>query len=327
MNLLLTHSRMKAFRSCPRKHYYAYGLGRRPIRESNALTQGTAVHRALETYWDARMDNVPPEARAQLAMDAIGDVGSEFDSARLSAMVEAYCVAWDTRAVAKVLAVELPFKTPLSGPGGRVHGLWKLAGKIDAVVRLQDGRIAIVEHKTTSSDSSAGSTYRDRLAMDSQVSAYFAGAASEGFEADVCLYDVLVKPAIKPLQATPAESRRYTKDGRLYATQRLEDETPTEFRARIVEAILAAPERYLQVFEVHRPEGELADAQRDAWAIAQEILVGEGSYPRRNPDACHEYGGCPYLSVCRREARIDDNEMFYTAGPHPELASSKEESR
>ena len=81
------------------------------------------------------------------------------------------------------------------------------------------------------------------------------------------------------------------------------------------------------MFEVHRPEGELADAQRDAWAIAQEILVGEGSYPRRNPDACHEYGGCPYMSVCRREARIDDNEMFYTAGPHPELASSKEESR
>jgi hypothetical protein len=47
--------------------------------------------------------------------------------------------------------------------------------------------------------------------MDGQVSTYFDGAASLGLDVAGCIYDVIGKPGIRPLQATPVEARKYTK--------------------------------------------------------------------------------------------------------------------
>lgn len=61
----------------------------------------------------------------------------------------------------------------------------------------------VVEHKTTSADITPGSPYWRRLTLDAQVSLYLGGAGS-------LLYDVIRKPTLRPLKATPVEARRYT---------------------------------------------------------------------------------------------------------------------
>lgn len=185
----------------------------------------------------------------------------------------------------------------------------------------------IVTHNTSSEDTSAGGAYRDRLAMDSQVSIYFEGARSLGYEADVCIYDVLLKPTQSPLEATPVEQRKYTKatkttPSHLYANQRETSETPDEYEARIAAVVQSDLGRFLPRWEVPRLENERTDSMRDLWATAQEILALENAvhpWPRRNPDACHTHGACEFLPVCRREASLDDGAIYVRIGPHPEL--------
>ena len=111
------------------------------------------------------------------------------------------------------------------------------------------------------------------------------------------LYDVLRRPAIRPLQATPAESRKYKADGTLYANQRDRDETPDEYRARLRECL--ADPKYLARRSIPRMESQIADFLFDA--IQQSASMREsarlGRAPR-NPDACHRMGTCSFWGVC-----------------------------
>lgn len=238
-----------------------------------------------------------------------------FDLARAEVMLRGYDARWggDTY---EVIAVEREFRAPLVNPDtGAASRTFTLGGKLDVLVREIGGRgrNLVIEHKTTSEDACAGSDYIKRLRLDAQVSIYFDGAASV-FDGDVdgCIYDVLVKPGIRPHSATPAESRKYTKDGRLYANQRENDETPAEFRARLIERVTASPDDHYVRAEVVRLDGELDDARRDAWELGREMRESElaGRFPR-NPDACVRYGRtCEFFGVCTGEARIDNPAEF-----------------
>jgi|GEM_PF-1241617 len=73
------------------------------------------------------------------------------------------------------------------------------------------GACLVIEHKTASTDVEDGSPYWKRLRLDSQVSNYYDGARALGMPPDGVLYDVIRKPRIKPLKATPVEARKYTK--------------------------------------------------------------------------------------------------------------------
>jgi hypothetical protein len=183
----------------------------------------------------------------------------------------------------------------------------------------------IVTHNTTSEDPSLGSSYRARLAMDGQVSTYFAGTDAIGMPADLVLYDVLVKPSAKPLLATPVENRRYTKAGTLDARQRETDETPEAYGARCAESIGADPDRYYARIEVVRLEGEMRDYAFDVWQLARQIRDGErlGAHPR-NPDACFRFGSpCAFWDACTGAASLDDPTRFRRAEKqHEELTTA-----
>ena len=51
---VLTHSRVRCFQTCRRKHYYQYELGitRVDDEEREALLLGTAMHAALDSWWN-----------------------------------------------------------------------------------------------------------------------------------------------------------------------------------------------------------------------------------------------------------------------------------
>ena len=55
---VLTTSRLKCYRRCPREHHFAYELGFRALVEADAVRFGTLIHRALEAWWRAGDDRL-----------------------------------------------------------------------------------------------------------------------------------------------------------------------------------------------------------------------------------------------------------------------------
>jgi hypothetical protein len=152
------------------------------------------------------------------------------------------------------------------------------------------------------------------------VSTYYAGAKALGHDVAGVIYDVISKPTLRPLKATPVESRKYTKAGTLYAAQRAEDEVPEQYALRLVEAIAANPDRYYQRGTVVRLDHEETAAALDLSEICRQITAAR-AFSLRNPDACLRFGRpCDYFNVCCGTASLDDETRFKrVSNVHQEL--------
>jgi PD-(D/E)XK nuclease superfamily protein len=170
----------------------------------------------------------------------------------------------------------------------------------------------VLEHKTTSEDCGPGSRYWAKLTLDAQISTYLVGARELGFQPQGVLYDVLRKPALRPLEANRARSVK---------------EAPREYRDRCFADIASKPDHYFQRGVVVRLEEEERDAAADVWQTAEQIREARtrGRWPR-NVDSCEQYHRlCDYWEVCTGERSLDDPLFFETKpGAHSELeAASK----
>jgi hypothetical protein len=318
---VVTNSELRTFRRCAREHHHAYRLGYRSRAEAESLRFGSLFHLGLEAWWRA------PQGPDQLptAIDAMGPhAEDEYDLVRAGVLLQGYDARW-RNADLDVLGVESEFRTALINPAtGAPSHTFELGGKIDVIVRDRaDGLVYDVEHKTSSEDIGPGSQYWQRLTLDTQVSIYYAGTRALGHDVAGCVYDIIGKPRHAPLRATPDESRKYTRDGRLYANQRAEDETPDEYRQRLIEQLCENPERYYQRGTVVRLEEDERDAAADNWNTARAMREAEVAqrYPR-NPDSCMRYGRvCSYFGVCTRTASLDDPTLFQRVdNVHQELS-------
>lgn len=329
MTELLTNSRLRTYRECPRKHRLMYEELWRPVREDDTLAYGTLGHLGLEAWWKAEAD---PLAAALAAVE--GRARDPYQQASIEEVLRGYDARWGAdRERYDVLHVEREFLAPLVNPDTWAESrTWVLGGKVDAIVREREtGRVLVVEHKFTSEDISDGSKpYWAKLAMDGQVSHYYIGAEALGAQVEGCVYDVVSKPGQRPLRATPIESRQYTKDGRLYSKQRENDETPDEYRARVRAAIEADLQGFFQRKDVPRLESDLRDYLGDAWAYATQIREARnaGRAPR-NPEACHRYSTCPFWDVCANGAKPEEHPETYqrVESAHPELVETSAQQR
>lgn len=318
---MLTVSRMKAWRNCKRLHRLMYLEGWRAVRDADPLRQGTIGHRALEAWWSAG------DHRLAAALAAIAGQGEDpFEQAAIEELMIGYDREWSAELERyEVVAVEISFTIPLVNPAtGSVSRTWVLAGKIDGVLRERDtGCIVLLEHKLTSeSFADDAERYWIKLGMDAQVSHYYLGAEGHGHIATGCLYDVLRRPQLRPLKATPEESRKYTKDGRLYANQRDRDEAPDEYRARVKVDIWENPSKYFARRTIARTDRDIAEYLGDVWVEARMMRDAElaGVAPR-SPEACHRFGSCLFWPVCAYGVRPEDHpETFVRVeNVHPEL--------
>jgi len=310
---LLTHSRLACFRACPRKHYLRYELGLRPAETGYALRVGSAFHAALEAA-DKGLD--PGEAIGQRLEDP-------YDLAMVAAMFDAHQRQYADQHLVPV-ASEQRFDLPLINPStGWPTTVWRLAGVADRIVQLQDGRLALMEYKTTSRDFSPGAEYWLRLRMDQQLSIYVLAARSMGYDIQTILYDVTRRPGLRPYKATPPEKRQYKKDGTLYASQRAEDETPGEYAKRIAEDIAFRPDYYFARIEIARLEQDIEACALELWQQQIAIRTAQNSgHWYRNPGACFSPFACEYLPVCENSDLETTTPTGYVRSDliHPELA-------
>lgn len=206
---ILTASSLASLTSCARRYYLSYELGLRKKDPAEALRFGTAYHAGLE----ARGKGADAVTSVTEAIKTAGDV--EFDEVtaeKINALLLGYFSKWGDAVNDPMIAeitpeVEFCFKLPF------LRG-FAMAGKIDGIVLMQDGRRGLIEHKTTSEDISWDSEYWHHINRD-QIALY--GIAIETMKlapVDVYVYDVIRKPTIRQTQKeTPAEyGERLTKD-------------------------------------------------------------------------------------------------------------------
>jgi hypothetical protein len=287
-----TNSEMSTVKRCERLHFYRYGLLRGSLSaKSHHLTDGNDVHEWLEDWWLQRAHHRTPVKPALRAMCHGYDC-------RYSDQCDQY----------EVLGVEKELSFSVSD-GVRV------ALKLDGLIRRRsDSTIWVLEHKTSGVDTSPGSDYWTALRLDSQISTYVLACKVNGIDVEGVLYDVLNKPAIKPLLATPEDQRKYTKPtkkdpvSRLYANQRDADETDEEFFVRCLEAIAEDPERYYKREWIRRTDADLKEAANEVmtWSSRVQVNLSRTYLPVRNSTGCQRYGRiCDYFGACSGAQQIE----------------------
>ena len=301
----LTNSMRNKFASCHRAFKFCYEDLKRPIKTSDALNFGTAMHSMLEAYWQGKTPFVP-------------NMEDGYTTNTLLALFEGYQKKWQEsdRMTYETIGTEIRFDAPLMNPEtGGVSKTFHLSGKIDALAKEKaTGKVVIVEHKTTGQDIGPGSDYWRKLPIDGQVSGYYCGSEALGHQASTCLYDVIRKPTIKPYKATPEEKRKYNKDGSLSKACRENDETPDEWYERLSADIESRPDYYYARIEISRSDNDLIEYLFDMWAVSREIADAQRMNRwSRNPQACSVFGTCEYFGVCTGEQDIDDVTLFRTA--------------
>lgn len=181
----------------------------------------------------------------------------------------------------------------------------------------------LITHNTKSEKVDSES-YFEQLRADMQVSNYLIAATELGHDPGGALYDVLVKPD-EPKLATLEESRKYTKEGKLYARQRDRNESADEYRERITTDILSRPTEFYQRATVVRLDAELDGAREDLWELADAVYAAPSrSYHPRSPDACRSFGrACEYWAICWGSVALEDSEKYVKlSNPYEEISEA-----
>ncbi|MEI8140604.1 MAG: PD-(D/E)XK nuclease family protein [bacterium] len=279
MKELLTATRMTTLLGCPRRHFWRYEIGLKAETEAQALRFGTAWHAAMEARWQG----LPFEAALAAAVKDVKF--EEVQLATLSGLLAGYYRRHEQDPV-KELHAEVEFRHPIEG-----SRTFDSAGKIDGLGVLQDGRLVLMEHKTTSDSVDPASDYWLRLRLNQQVMQYVVAARALGWDVQVILYDVTKKPAIRQKQGETAAQ---------FGDRLAQD---TQDRADFYYARREVPvlDQDLEEFKIQRFElSKLILALRQA---ERRTGLREQAWPRNvNAMSCQ---GCEFSGFCLQGVHAD----------------------
>jgi len=300
-NTTLTQSSMGTLQACPTMYDLRINQGYVPLDRPITLKVGSAFHKGVEAFrvhgtWDTFevgvvLNELEPDQRCVVRV-----------------MLEVYArkhagETWCYEAVEKQMSCANAFE------GVDVRGV------IDAIVTTMNGERFIVETKTTAR---IDGTYLESLWYKRQTLMY---SWMDG-DVDGVVYDIIQKPTIRRLKATPEDKRKYNKDGDLNRKQREHDESDGEFMERLRSWYRDHPEALHREKIVHT-EDQIAAFRNDLSDIASLLkhFEAKGSWPR-NLNACFAYGRpCEFAQYCQsdRNPMILDSYYKKRDDVHPEL--------
>lgn len=326
---LLTYSALNTFRNCPRKYKHRYLDNLRPRERAEALSFGSVIHTAIELWY-----------RSGTAESRFSDVNAYIDDAFENRVTEPHLLAnWHlARAMFagyakryaeedfEVVEIEKEFEGEIRNPDtGRQSQTFRIAGKVDAIVRCHDG-MYLLEHKTAAT---VDANYLDKLWTDTQIALYCHYLREHGYPIVGVIYNVLLKSRLKQgrgetqseYESRRAELAAKNKSGKSTAKRQM-PETNEEFQARLTEWY-SRPEAFHREF-IYLSEERLAMLQDEVWEITQQYLDAR----RRgkwllNTSNCFSYQRpCEYLPYCQSgfNPNVADN-LYQIALPHEELTS------
>jgi hypothetical protein len=247
-------------------------------------------------------------------------------------MVAGHAWRWANDQI-EVVAAEQVFDMPLVNPDtGASSTLWRVAGKIDKIVKLPDGRLAVMEHKTVGESIAVESDYWRRLRIDGQISLYMLAARFLGHNVETVLYDCVRKASIEPRKLSKADQAEVVKTNQwydepagLHPSETPERETPRMYGARLRNDMGLRPEFYFARMEIARLDADLDAFRAELWEQGADIRERRrnGRW-YRNSNACVGFGRCEYLDLCASgddcaDGRVPDG-FERVADLHPELS-------
>jgi hypothetical protein len=331
-----------------RKHYYSYELRLKPARTADALRFGTRFHDGLE---NGEKPERPPYPLWAESEEDRADI--DLQLATCDALLDAYWEFWADAPIDYV-EKEQEFCLPLRNPATNYPShRWTIAGKIDGIGYTPDGRLMVVEHKTTSSDLEPGSQYWMKLDIDQQVTLYLWAAREMGYPVEGIIYDVVRKPTIRPkgkvvdvdengdpiiLDIETGEraykdaenTKPYKSASRKYGrVTKSHPETVDEYVARLKSDIQERPDFYFRRQILSRLRDQLETFACELWHTGQDMIFHQntGCWPR-NTSVCTRPYKCPYLPLCLEDADPVDwvPEGYIRGELHPELDMIVEEN-
>lgn len=331
---LLTYSALNTFRNCPRKYKNRYLDNLRPRERTEALSFGSVMHTSIELWYRSG------SAKSRLS-DVLAYIDAVFENRVVNpnatalwhlatAMMRGYARRYETEGF-EVVEVEKEFVGEIRNPDtGRQSQTFRIAGKVDAIVRCHDG-LYLLEHKTAST---VDANYLDKLWTDTQIALYCYYLRELGYPIVGVIYNVLVKCRLKQgrgetqaeFEARKAELAAKNKNGKSTAKRQL-PESDAEFQARLGDWY-ARPEAYHREF-IYLSEDRLAMLQDEVWEITQQYLDAR----RRgkwllNTSNCFSYQRpCEYLAYCQSgfNANVADN-LYEIVLPNEELSRANSEA-
>jgi RecB family exonuclease len=325
---LLTYSALNTFRNCPRKYKNRYIDNLRPRERAEALSFGSVIHAAIELWYRS------PDTESRLP-DVLAYIDDAFenrvvDSNQMvqwhlaTAMIRGYAERYATEEF-EIVEVEKEFVGEIRNPDtGRQSQTFRIAGKVDGIVRCHDG-LYLLEHKTAST---VDASYLDKLWTDTQIALYCYYLRELGYPIVGVIYNVLLKSRLKQgkgetqeeYEVRHAELAAKNKSGKSTAKRQM-PETDDEFQARLTEWY-SRPEAFHREF-IYLSEDRLAMLQDEVWEITQQYLDAR----RRgkwllNTSNCFAYQRpCEYLAYCQSgfNPNVADN-LYEIALPNEELS-------
>jgi len=304
---LLTNSAISA-QSCLRRYYLSYEIGIKRDRSTTPLRMGIAIHRGLEFGTvEAGIEGYDVEPEWCISPEDV--LAWTVEREKVKQILTAYFAYWQDDACVSAVK-ELEFCIPLRNPKtGRPSRGWMKAGKIDDIVTVPDGRMAIFETKSTGQDISLGSDYWRKLTMDIQISIYLLAAQELGYPVVTTLYNVIKTTTKKP---------------KLIKKVR---ETVDEFGARLASDIRAEPEKHFIRQEIPRLKADIEETKYDLWNYQRMLTMcaRQGFWPR-NPRQCLSPWRCQFFDFCAQGWKQGDRlpEGFIYGKRHPELVAKEE---
>lgn len=272
--MAINSSSVELIHTCRKKAYYALERNLRPKEESEALVFGTAIHKGLEAFYTAPIENgvrrVSEEdvhaaftnAAQQLAhVDPSEKRSIENGKKILTKYMATYANdPWKVLTLSNGKpAVEVAFDLMTELPGIRLHG------QIDCLLQNgETGEVVVCDHKTAST---LGVDFFNRIKPNTQFSIYAWAARKLGYS--------VTKVMVNGIQVAKTKAEFV----RVFTERTAEDDA--EMMDSVVDAV--------QLFQTSR--------EKNRWSI--------------NSASCSHYGGCQYRDLCslspvHRETAISD---------------------
>jgi hypothetical protein len=284
---MITSSSMGTLQACAENYRLRYIAGLEAIEKPRTLYIGSVFHDAVEVL---RKGGSLHDMLGVLA----GNGMSADDVCLLTVMIEAYHQKY-RREAGNFAEVEMEFYHEALGSDVT------LAGKVDAIAKATPGHL-LYETKTVARIDGG---YLDRLWSARQTLVYNRVLNQMGYDIQGVMYDLVGKPTIKRLLATPVEKRRYTKDKgtgqmRLHAKQRDQDESDSGFLSRLREWYRNHPEALHRELIIYTEE-QLDSIEQDVRNEVKRLQwhIQSGVWPR-SLSSCHRFNRpCEFSPLCQ----------------------------
>lgn len=283
---------------CPKRYDYAWRQNLEPRKRNEKLTIGSAIHKFLEVLYATKSKMGAVVALAQyMEEECTGMDEMEYkDILYLTLNIcDHYIEHYKMDKQWEVVDVEMPFKIHLEGT------IW-YTGTIDLLVKDQDGKHWLVDHKTTANLD----IYDKNSDMDRQISRYwyaierYLDIKIQGFIYNIILKDYPVPPKqLKSGQLSKDKAQKTTAE--MYRNEisnlGLNESDYTDFLQYLEEN----PKEFFRRIKVERNISEMRASISELTDVIFDIRDKHrnGRWYRNITKDCH--WDCPFKTLCVAE--------------------------